>query len=86
MKEFLGIYQVARKKYGLRLYTKKSLYEGCSLKIYQGERVIISINEENEGTMYEQANKALRFWMRHIDGAHASSSTTEGEKDGQKED
>ena len=86
MKEFLGIYQIARSRYGLRLFTKKSLYKDCSLKIYQGEHLIISINEENEENMYEQATKALRFWMRHIDGAHASSSTQEGEEDGQKED
>ena len=84
MKEFSGIYQIARRKYNLRLSTKKSLFDGCSLKIYQGERIIISINEENEENMYEQATKALKFWIRHID-AHASSSAQEGESDGQKE-
>lgn len=84
MKEFSGIYQIARRKYNLRLFTKKSIYDGCSLKIYQGEHLIISINEENEETMYEQAKKALKFWMQRTESNHASSSTKEGEKDGQE--
>lgn len=81
MREFFGIYQIARRKYGLKLVTKKSIYGQYMLKIYQGERLIIKIDEENEATMYEAATRALKFFILHNED-HAARSTKKGEENG----
>lgn len=81
MSEFFGIYQIARKKYGLRLKTKKSIHGQYTLQIFQSERMVININEEDEDTMYEQATRALKFFILHHED-HASRSTNKGEENG----
>lgn len=80
MKEFLGIYQVARRQYDLRMHVKKSIYEDCCLTIYQGEKTIIRIKDENEESMYNQATRELKQWIKN----HAQSSAKKGaEEDGE---
>ena len=71
---FFGVYQVASKIYNLRKHSKVSIYGPCQLWIYQGDALIISVKEESEEEMYEQATKALKNWIKQ-QGAHASSST-----------
>lgn len=78
--EFMGLYQIARKQLGLCMSTKKSLTDGCELKIYQNSKLIISIKDENEESMYEQATRELKHFMQR----HAASSAKEGEGDGKE--
>ena len=75
MNEFFRVWKAAKKKYRLSRYVSKSIWDGYAMKIYCNDRLIISVQSEDEKEMYlEAAASLIGFLKIHENINHASCS------------
>ena len=62
--DFFQVYKEASKKYNLSRTGRLSIYDGCVMRIYRDDLLIIVVNTENQDELYERAALELERYMK----------------------
>lgn len=63
MQEFFSLYEAALKKYELSRTVKLSIYDGCEMKIFRDDELIIIVKSETQEELYEYAASSLKHYL-----------------------
>ena len=69
-REFLGIYQIAKKRYHLS-YSASYKEGACVLKIFKDGKLAILVSEETQERMYQVAADRLKSYVNLNESSHA---------------
>ena len=62
--DFFQVYKEASKKYNLSRTGRLSIYDGCVMRIYRDDRLIIVVKTEDQDELYERAALELERYMK----------------------
>lgn len=64
MDSFFQVYEKAIKKYSLSRIVNLSIYEGCEMRIYRDDALIIIVKSESQEELYRNAASSLEKYLR----------------------
>lgn len=63
--DFFQVYEKALKKYNLSRTGRLSIYDGCEMRIYRDNALIIVIKTETQEELYKDAALSLERYIMH---------------------
>lgn len=62
--DFFQVYKEALKKYNLSRTGRLSIYDGCEMRIYRDDLLIIVVKTKDQDELYKNAALALERYMK----------------------
>lgn len=62
--DFFQVYKKALKKYNLSRICKLSIQDGCEMKIYRNDSLIIIVKSETQEELYKNAALSLERYLK----------------------
>lgn len=64
MNQFFKLYKKAVKKYNLSRSGRLSIFDGCEMKIFRDDLLIIFVKADTQEELYQHAYLSLKNYMR----------------------